>query len=225
MPIEESREAKPRPVFDLMDDVEIVRRAQDNDPAAVEGILLRYHDLVGIKSRMYFLIGADHEDIQQEGMIGLYKAVRDYREDREASFKAFAELCITRQIITAVKTATRQKHSPLNTYISLQSPISKSDDEGRVFADLLPSLETSDPADSVIEEEEMSGFLAEFDGMLSELEVEVLERYMRGMSYREIADDLDRHVKSIDNALQRIKRKIQQFFDEQETLARKAVAV
>lgn len=225
MQIGDLRELRPRPLVESMEDEEMVRLAQADDPAAVECMLKRYDDLVGIKARMYFLIGADHEDIRQEGMIGLFKAVRDYRDDREASFKAFAELCITRQIITAVKTATRQKHTPLNTYVSLQSPVSRSDGEGRLFADFIASEETSDPVDRVIEEDEMSGFLDEFDGMLSGLEIEVLERYMRGMSYRDIADDLDRHVKSIDNALQRIKRKIQQFFEEQETTAREAVAV
>jgi RNA polymerase sporulation-specific sigma factor len=201
-------------------DVELVRMAQAEDTKALVTMLERYTEFVRLKARSYFLVGADREDIIQEGMIGLYKAIRDYREDREASFKAFAEICITRQIITAIKTATRQKHSPLNSYVSLNNPISEADDPDRLYMDFLASDKACDPAEVVISAEEAESIKENFREMLSTLETRVLLLYIEGRSYQEIADDLGRHVKSIDNALQRIKRKVEHHLEYRENLAR-----
>ena len=201
-------------------DVELVRRSHAGDLSAQSALIDRYADFVRLKARSYFLIGADHEDIVQEGMIGLYKGIRDYREDREASFKAFAEICITRQIITAIKTATRQKHSPLNSYVSLTNPVGDGDGADRVMMDFLASDSALDPAELVISGEEAISIKTSFKKMLSGLEADVLRLYIDGRSYEEIADNLDRHVKSIDNALQRIKRKVEQHLHYRECLAR-----
>ncbi len=200
-------------------DPELVALAQDEDTKALVVMLERYEEFVKLKARSYFLIGADREDIIQEGMIGLYKSIRDYREDRDTSFKAFAEICITRQIITAIKTATRQKHAPLNTYVSLNNPISESDDPDRLYIDFL-SDKTLDPGEVVISVEEAESIRENFRQMLSDLETKVLRLYIEGRSYQEIAEALDRHVKSIDNALQRIKRKVEQHLEYREMLAR-----
>ena len=199
-------------------DPDLVQLAQSEDTKALVTMLERYEVFVRMKARSYFLIGADREDIVQEGMIGLYKGIRDYRSDRDTSFKAFAEICITRQIITAIKTATRQKHTPLNSYVSLNNPLNDSDDPDRHFIDFL-SDRTLDPGDVVISSEEAESIRVSFREMLSGLEVEVLRLYIEGCSYQEIADKLDRHVKSIDNALQRIKRKIEQHLEYREMLA------
>jgi RNA polymerase sporulation-specific sigma factor len=206
--------------YQALDDNGLVGMAQGGDARAQSVILDKYHDFVRLKARPYFLIGADREDIIQEGMIGLYKATRDYREDREASFKAFAEICITRQIITAIKTATRQKHAPLNSYVSLNNPIGEADDPDRVVIDFIGSDSALDPAEMVISGEEVQSMKDNFAHMLSGLETEVLRLYMQGRSYQQIAADLDRHVKSIDNALQRIKRKVEQHLQYRESLAR-----
>ena len=200
--------------FETMTDEEIVRVAQrDGDGAALEYLLNKYKNFVRTKARSYFLIGADHEDIVQEGMIGLYKAIRDFKEDRLSSFRAFAELCITRQIITAIKTATRQKHIPLNSYISLNRPIYEEDSD-RTLLDVITEDVPSNPEEMLIDREDLSVIEGRIGQMLSDLEKEVLVRYMEGKSYVEIADEMHRHVKSIDNALQRIKRKLQKFLDE-----------
>jgi RNA polymerase sporulation-specific sigma factor len=201
-------------------DIDLVRQAQEEDTKALVTMLERYTEFVRLKGRSYFLVGADREDIIQEGMIGLYKAIRDYRADRETSFKAFAEICITRQIITAIKTATRQKHTPLNSYVSLNNPISEADDPDRLYMDFLASDKAFDPAEVVISAEEAESIKTNFREMLSGLETQVLLLYIEGRSYQEIADDLDRHVKSIDNALQRIKRKVEQHLQYRENLAR-----
>jgi len=201
-------------------DIDLVRQAQEEDTKALVTMLERYTEFVRLKGRSYFLVGADREDIIQEGMIGLYKAIRDYRPDRETSFKAFAEICITRQIITAIKTATRQKHTPLNSYVSLNNPISEADDPDRLYMDFLASDKAFDPAEVVISAEEAESIKTNFREMLSGLETQVLLLYIEGRSYQEIADDLDRHVKSIDNALQRIKRKVEQHLQYRENLAR-----
>ncbi len=203
-----------------MSDKELVRLAQMDDTKALVTMLERYSEFVRLKARSYFLVGADREDIIQEGMIGLYKAIRDYREDRDTSFKAFAEICITRQIITAIKTATRQKHTPLNSYVSLNNPISEADDPDRLYMDFLASDRAYDPAEVVVSAEEAESIKTNFREMLSGLETQVLLLYIEGRSYQEIADDLDRHVKSIDNALQRIKRKVEQHLEYRENLAR-----
>ena len=201
-------------------DIDLVRQAQEEDTKALVTMLERYTEFVRLKGRSYFLVGADREDIIQEGMIGLYKAIRDYRADRETSFKAFAEICITRQIITAIKTATRQKHTPLNSYVSLNNPISEADDPDRLYMDFLASDKAFDPAEVVISAEEAESIKTNFREMLSGLETQVLLLYIEGRSYQEIADDLDRHVKSIENALQRIKRKVEQHLQYRENLAR-----
>ena len=200
--------------FENMTDEAIVRVAQqDGDGAALEYLLNKYKNFVRTKARSYFLIGADHEDIVQEGMIGLYKAIRDFREDRLSSFRAFAELCITRQIITAIKTATRQKHIPLNSYISLNRPIYEEDSD-RTLLDVITEETPSNPEEMLIDREDLSVIEGRIGSMLSELEKQVLIRYIEGKSYVEISEEMNRHVKSVDNALQRIKRKLQKYLDE-----------
>lgn len=189
-------------------DEEIAVEAKNGDIKAQEYLINKYKNFVKAKAKSYFLIGADKEDIYQEGMIGLYKAIRDFRPDKLSSFKAFAELCVTRQIITAIKTATRQKHIPLNTYISLNKPI-YDEESDRTLLDVLSTVKVSDPEELIISREEVSKIEYEIEGVLSELELEVLNSYLEGKSYQEIACDLNRHSKSIDNALQRVKRKLE----------------
>ena len=191
-------------------DEELVDRARHGDDDAIGALLERYRHYARAKSRSYFLAGADKEDIVQEGMIGLYKAIRDFDPDHDIAFRAFAELCITRQIITAIKTATRQKHMPLNSYVSLNKVSSvNGDDDERAFTESLPTSHVTDPAELVISAEEVENIRSTMGRALSELETDVLELYMDGKSYQEIADIMGRHVKSIDNALQRIKRKLE----------------
>jgi RNA polymerase sporulation-specific sigma factor len=189
-------------------DEEVVIEAKKGDVRAQEYLINKYQNFVKAKAKSYFLIGADKEDIYQEGMIGLYKAIRDFKPDKLSSFKAFAELCVTRQIITAIKTATRQKHIPLNTYVSLNKPI-YDEESDRTLLDVLSSLKVSDPEELIISKEEMNHIETEIGEVLSDLEMEVLMSYLDGKSYQEIACDLDRHAKSIDNALQRVKRKLE----------------
>ena len=199
--------------FDGMTDEQVVALAQDADGAALEFLLNKYKNFVRTKARSYFLIGADHEDIVQEGMIGLYKAIRDYRAEKLSSFRAFAELCVTRQIITAIKTATRQKHIPLNSYISLNKPIYEEDSD-RTLLDVITEDGMSNPEEMIIDREDLTLIEGKIGQMLSDLEKDVLIRYMEGKSYVEIADEMNRHVKSIDNALQRIKRKLLRYLEE-----------
>ena len=200
--------------YDSMQDEEIVAIAQsEGEGEALEYLLNKYKNFVRAKARSYFLIGADHEDIVQEGMIGLYKAIRDYRGDRSAPFHTFAELCITRQIITAIKTATRQKHIPLNSYVSLNRPIYEEDPD-RTLLDVITEEVPSNPESMLIDREDLSTIEGRIGEMLSDLEKEILIRYVEGKSYVEIAEEMNRHVKSIDNALQRIKRKLQKYLDE-----------
>ena len=196
-----------------MTDEEIALLAQQPDGAALEYLLNKYKNFVRSRARSYFLIGADHEDIVQEGMIGLYKAIRDYKTDKLASFRAFAELCVTRQIITAIKTATRQKHIPLNSYVSLNKPI-YDDEHDRTLLDVISEEIQSNPEELLISQEDLMLIEGRIGEMLSPLEKQVLLRYLDGKSYQEISEELGRHVKSIDNALQRIKRKMQGFLDE-----------
>jgi RNA polymerase sporulation-specific sigma factor len=190
------------------DDDKLVAAARAGDDVALTELLTKYRGYARAKARSYFLVGADHEDIVQEGMIGLYKAVRDFNPELGSTFRAFAELCITRQIITAIKTATRQKHGPLNSYVSFSRPVAGDEDGDRTLSDVLPMAAISDPAELVISAERIRALQEHFDEVLSDLEAEVLRLYVDGKSYVEIADVLDRHVKSIDNALQRIKRKL-----------------
>jgi RNA polymerase sporulation-specific sigma factor len=189
-------------------DEELVDHAKGGDDRAAEFLIGKYRNFVRVKAKAYFLIGADREDIIQEGMIGLYKAIRDFRRDKLSSFRAFAELCITRQIITAIKTATRQKHIPLNSYISLNKPI-YDEDSDRTLLDVISSIKVSDPEELVINQEASATMRERIRKNLSELECRVLTAYLEGKSYQEMANELNRHVKSIDNALQRVKRKLE----------------
>ena len=193
-----------------LEDEILVERAREGDDQALDLLLNRYRHYARAKARSYFLAGADKEDIVQEGMIGLFKAIRDFQGDKNTAFRAFAELCITRQIITAIKTATRQKHMPLNSYVSLNKPSSQDEDDQRSLADTLVATAATDPIDLVISAEEVADIRSSMGKVLSSLETEVLRLYMDGKSYQQIADMLGRHVKSIDNALQRIKRKLEQ---------------
>ncbi len=196
-----------------MSDEDIVALCRTGDSVAVEFLLNKYKNFVRSKARSYFLIGADHEDIVQEGMIGLYKAIRDFRPEKLASFRAFAELCITRQIITAIKTATRQKHIPLNSYVSLNKPLYDEESE-RTLMDVCAEGHTANPEELLISQEDLKGIYQKIDEVLSGLEQEVLAAYLDGQSYQEIAANLGRHVKSIDNALQRVKRKLEKYLEE-----------
>jgi RNA polymerase sporulation-specific sigma factor len=193
-------------------DENMVVLVQEGDTDALEYLIMKYKNFVRAKARSYFLIGADREDIVQEGMIGLYKAIRDFKGDKLSSFRAFAELCITRQIITAIKTATRQKHVPLNSYISLDKPL-YDDESDRTLMDVISGVNTGDPEELMISKEEYSSLEEKLQELLSDLERRVLNLYLDGRSYQEIAELLDRHVKSIDNALQRVKRKLERYLE------------
>jgi len=210
--LEVNAEEKFAESYDSMLDEEIVLSARDGNATSLEYIINKYKNFVRAKARSYFLIGADKEDIVQEGMIGLYKAIRDFRNDKLSSFRAFAELCITRQIITAIKTATRQKHIPLNSYVSLNKPI-YDEESDRTLLDILTATKITDPEELIISREELVSIESKIGEILSELELEVLMSYLQGKSYQEIACDLDRHVKSIDNALQRVKRKLEKYLE------------
>ncbi len=198
--------------YERMIDEEVVEDARNGDAKAQEYLIKKYKNFVRAKARSYFLIGADREDIIQEGMIGLFKAIRDFRSDKLSSFRAFAELCITRQIITAIKTATRQKHIPLNSYVSLNKPI-YDEESDRTLLDVLSGAKISDPEELIISREELGHIESKIGEILSDLEWKVLMSYLQGKSYQEIAEDLDRHVKSIDNALQRVKRKLERYLE------------
>lgn len=195
-------------------DEEIVEYVRNGDNKALEHLINKYKNFVKAKARTYFLIGADREDIIQEGMIGLFKAVRDYREDKLSSFRAFAELCITRQIITAIKTATRQKHIPLNSYISLNKPVFDEESD-RTLLDILSYTSVTNPEELMINRENFLAIENKVVKVLSDLEFQVLVLFLKGRTYIEIADDLHRHIKSIDNALQRVKRKLEKFLEAQ----------
>ena len=201
----------PYQAFENMTDEEVVMVAkQDENLLAQEYLLYKYRNFVRAKARSYFLIGAEREDIIQEGMIGLFKAIRDFRSDKLSSFRAFAELCVTRQIITAIKTATRQKHIPLNSYVSLNKPIYEEDSD-RTLLDVISGAKVANPEEMVISREEFLDIENKMNNILSDLEWKVLMSYLDGKSYQEIAVDLDRHIKSIDNALQRVKRKLEKY--------------
>ncbi len=196
-------------------DEQVAELSREGDVLAEEYLLDKYKNFVRSKARSYFLIGADHEDIVQEGMIGLYKAIRDFRPEKLSSFRAFAELCVTRQIITAIKTATRQKHIPLNSYISLNKPLYDEESE-RTLMDVIVEGHDSNPEDIFINRESLGNISAKMNEILSGLERDVLEAYLDGKSYQEIAEQLGRHAKSIDNALQRVKRKLEKYLQEKE---------
>lgn len=198
--------------FEEMEDEYLVEYVREGDSGALEYLINKYKNFVRAKARSYFLIGADHEDIVQEGMIGLYKAIRDFKGDKLSSFKAFAELCITRQIITAIKTATRQKHIPLNSYVSLDRPI-YDEESDRTLLDVICGNRVTDPEELLINQEEFDDIELKMGEILSDLERKVLMLYLDGRSYQEISVDLNRHVKSIDNALQRVKRKLERYVE------------
>jgi RNA polymerase sigma-H factor len=191
-----------------LDDHYLVALAKEGRSDAYDAIIRRYRGFVRLKASSYFLLGGESDDLIQEGLLGLYKAVRDYRTDRESSFRNFAELCITRQIITAVKTATRNKHTPLNQYVSFsQSPAAAGDSE-TTLDEVLPGPTVSDPVNQVIASEELESLVSCLSSVLSELESRVLSLYLDGHSYEVIAERLECDTKTVDNALQRVKRKV-----------------
>ena len=195
----------------------LVRRARGGAQQAMDQIISRYRGFVRLKASAYFLAGGDSEDLIQEGLIGLFKAVRDYRPEREASFRSFAELCVTRQIITAIKTAARNKHSPLNTYVSFSNTRAGSEQE-TTLADVLPDDPVTDPINQAISTEELTSLIECLGRVLSPLEREVLAMYLEGRSYEEVAERLECNPKSVDNALQRVKRKVETHLGERSVL-------
>ncbi|MFD1414784.1 RNA polymerase sporulation sigma factor SigH [Oceanobacillus jeddahense] len=199
--------------LDKLEDINLLELIDQGDSYALDLLIHRYLNFVRLKARTYFLVGADKEDIIQEGMIGLYKAIRDFDMEQPTPFKAFAELCVTRQIITAIKTATRQKHLPLNSYVSLDKPIYEEESD-RTLLDIISSPEDSDPEEMLINREEFGAMEFKLSELLSGLEKQVLQLYLDGCTYQEIAEQLNRHVKSIDNALVRVKRKLEILLEE-----------
>ena len=190
-------------------ELDLILAAQAGDECASAALVTKYRSFVRCKARSYFLAGADRDDVIQEGMIGLYKAIRDYRAERQSSFRSFAELCVTRQLITAIKTACRQKHTPLNSYVSLQRSTSSEKEGDRVLSDILAARNVCDPADIVISAWEAASIRDGFTDALSSFESDVLCLYVDGKSYNQIAERLCRHPKAVDNALQRVKRKVE----------------
>ncbi len=201
-----------------LDDHYLVALAKRGSADAYERLIKRYRGFVRLKASSYFMLGGDSEDLIQEGLVGLYKAIRDYRTDRESSFRNFAELCITRQIITAVKTASRNKHAPLNQYVSFAQSPAASGESDTTLEEVLPGPISDDPADRVIATEELSSLVACLSSVLSELESRVLSLYLDGYSYEVVAERLECDTKTVDNALQRVKRKVAQHLGEREVL-------
>jgi RNA polymerase sporulation-specific sigma factor len=194
-----------------LEDLQLVIRARNGDTRSMDTLMRRYTGFVRLKASSYFLAGGDSEDLIQEGLIGLYKAVRDFRSDKETSFRSFAELCITRQIITAIKTATRFKHAPLNQYVSFsQTPAGQESEGDCTLGDALPGSIVDEPSIVVISTEELQSLVFCLGTGLSKLEADALRLYLEGSSYEEMAELLEVDTKTIDNALQRVKRKIQQ---------------
>lgn len=202
--------------FKMLDDDKVIRFIHQGNSHALDFLINKYINFVRAKARTYFIVGADREDIVQEGMIGLYKAIRDYDGDKLSSFKAFAELCVTRQIITAIKTATRQKHIPLNSYVSLDKPIYDEESE-RTLLDVVAGSKAIDPQELLMDRESYGDMEGKLSELLSELEKNVLHLYLDGCTYQEISVLIKRHVKSIDNALQRVKRKLEQLLEDNGT--------
>ena len=192
-----------------LEDLQLVLKARNGSQVALDALMRRYQGFVRLKASSYFLAGGDSDDLIQEGMIGLYKAVRDFRSDKETSFRSFAELCVTRQIITAIKTATRFKHAPLNTYVSFSHTPAGQDMEGEcTLGDALPGPGVDDPSVVVVSTEELQSLVCALGSGLSQLEAEALRLYLDGHSYDLMAERLECDTKTIDNALQRVKRKI-----------------
>jgi RNA polymerase sporulation-specific sigma factor len=202
-----------------LDDQVLVARARGGDDRCIEILLARYRNFARSKARSYFLAGSDKEDVVQEGMIGLFKAIRDFEEATGTPFRAFAELCISRQILTAIKTANRQKHQPLNSSVSLDAPAYGDDSSDRTVGDNFVGSKSGDPVELVISAQEIEAIRDTMKDSLTDLEGDVLRLYMDGKSYEEIAGVLGNHVKSIDNALQRIKRKLQRHLEQRNSLA------
>ncbi|WP_087975027.1 RNA polymerase sporulation sigma factor SigH [Oceanobacillus rekensis] len=198
--------------IDKLSDNDLLDLVRQGDSRALDVLINRYINFVRAKARTYFLVGADKEDIIQEGMIGLYKAIRDYDGEKLSSFKGFAELCVTRQIITAIKTATRQKHIPLNSYVSLDKPMYEEESD-RTLLDIIGGSKETDPQEMLVNQEDYGNMEYKLSELLSDLEKRVLHLYLDGRTYQEISVSLNRHVKSIDNALQRVKRKLEQLME------------
>ena len=201
-----------------LEDLQLVVAARNGDSVALDQLIRRYTGFVRLKASSYFLAGGDAEDLIQEGLIGLYKAVRDFRHDKETSFRSFAELCVTRQIITAIKTATRFKHAPLNTYVSFSHTPAGQDDSDCTLGDALPGPGVDDPVVCVISTEELQSLVFCLGTGLSPLESDALRLYLEGNSYEEMAEDLGCDTKTIDNALQRVKRKVLQHQQERQVI-------
>ena len=192
-----------------LEDLQLVLRARNGDNVALDALIRRYTTFVRLKASSYFLAGGDGDDLVQEGLIGLYKAVRDFRPDKETSFRSFAELCVTRQIITAIKTATRFKHQPLNQYVSFSHTPAGQDSDGEcTLGDALPGSTVDEPSVVVISTEELQSLVGALGSGLSRLESNALRLYLEGSSYEEMAAELGCDTKTIDNALQRVKRKV-----------------
>ena len=199
----------PQKVQRELEDLQLVLKARNGSSVALDALIRRYTSFVRLKASSYFLAGGDSEDLIQEGLVGLYKAVRDFRADKETSFRSFAELCVTRQIITAIKTATRFKHAPLNTYVSFShTPAGQDSDSDVTLGDALPAAPVHEPSVQVISTEELQALVGCLATTLSSLEADALRLYLEGSSYEEMAEDLGCDTKTIDNALQRVKRKI-----------------
>jgi len=194
--------------FTALSDEELLELIDENDKNALEYLINKYRGFILAKTRSYFVAGGDREDVIQEGYIGLYKAIRDYESERLSSFRGFAELCITRNIITAIKSAARQKHIPLNSSLSLDKPMFQEDSE-RTLLDIVEGHHSSNPEELLVHREKIKQIKEQLSLMLTDLEKKVLELYLDGCSYKEISIEINRHVKSIDNALQRVKRKIE----------------
>jgi RNA polymerase sporulation-specific sigma factor len=202
-----------------LEDLQLVLRARNGDTGSMDALIRRYTGFVRLKASSYFLAGGDSDDLIQEGLIGLYKAVRDFRSDKETSFRSFAELCITRQIITAIKTATRFKHAPLNTYVSFsQTPAGQESESDCTLGDALPGPSVDEPSICVISTEELQSLVFCLGTGLSQLEADSLRLYLEGSSYEEMAERLEVDTKTIDNALQRVKRKILQHQESRQVL-------
>jgi RNA polymerase sporulation-specific sigma factor len=202
-----------------LEDLQLVLKARNGDPVALDQLIRRYTGFVRLKASSYFLAGGDSEDLVQEGLIGLYKAVRDFRTDKETSFRSFAELCVTRQIITAIKTATRFKHQPLNSYVSFSHTPAGQDTDGEcTLGDALPGSAVEEPPVVVISTEELQSLVFCLGSGLSKLEADALRLYLEGSSYEQMAAELGCDTKTIDNALQRVKRKIIQHQKTREVL-------
>jgi len=214
-PLRRSPQRQGQPEFD---DHYLVALAKSGRRDAFDRLVKRYHGFVRLKASSYFLIGGDSEDLIQEGLVGLYKAIRDYRTDRESSFRNFAELCITRQIITAVKTATRNKHTPLNGYVSFSQTPAASGEGDSTLDEILPGPTAHDPVNQVISTEELHSLVACLSSVLSELESSVLSLYLDGHSYEVVGERIGCDAKTVDNALQRVKRKVGAHLDSRAVL-------